>query len=299
MPRVIEGDDAPACELGECIEELSESGFRPHKEDSLLHAAGWLRRLGDNRTFLGDLILEQLRNRHREQEELSSYGPQVIMLSRPGGEFFLRANIWPSEGEHAYRASGGDVFVYGLAHDHNFDFLTVGYFGPGYWSDYYTYDYEALDGWVGEKANLRFAERSALSEGRLLHYRAHLDVHRQWPPDSLSVSLNVMHMGAAQGWFDQYLFDVDSDTVTGIAAAGASETFLRVAVGLGSSEALDLAERFGRTHPSDRMRLAAWEARAAVMPDQAARDALWREAELAGSRMVAMEARRRRAALAA
>jgi hypothetical protein len=34
------------------------------------------------------------------------------------------------------RASGAAAFVYGLPHDHNFDFLTLGYFGPGYWSDY-------------------------------------------------------------------------------------------------------------------------------------------------------------------
>lgn len=297
MPRVIECRDGDACGLADCVDALTETGFRPRDEDSLQHAARWLRRLGNNRTFLGDLILDQLRHRHREDEDLSNYGPQVIMLSRPDREFFVRANIWPSTDEHTYRASGGDAFVYGLAHDHNFDFLTVGYFGPEYWSDYYTYDYEALDGWRDEAANLRFVERSALSEGKLLHYRAHLDVHRQWPPDSLSVSLNVMHMSAGQGWFDQYLFDVERDVVTGIAGGGASETFLRVAVGLGSDEAFDLAERFGRMHPSDRMRLAAWEARAAVA-DVAARDALWRQAELAGSRMVAMEAKRWRAELA-
>jgi hypothetical protein len=297
VPRLIESAEQQSCELGECVEALADTGFDPANEDSIRRAAAWLRRLGNNRSFLGDLMLEQLRNRHREEAELSSYGPQVIMLSRPDREFFLRANIWPSEGEHAYRASGGDTFVYSLAHDHNFDFLTVGYFGPGYWSDCYTYDYEALDGWVGEKANLQFVERSALSEGKLLHYRAHLDVHRQWPPDSLSVSLNVMHMGAAQGWFDQYLFEVDSDTVTGIAGTGASETFLRIAVGLGLEEALDVAERFGRNHPCDRMRLAAWDARAAYAPDDSTRDALWREAELAGSGMVAMAAKRRRAEL--
>jgi hypothetical protein len=298
VPRLIECADDESCELGECVDALSDADFNPSEEDSLQHAAAWLRRLGNNRSFLGDLMLEQLRNRHREEAELSSYGPQVIMLSRPDHAFFVRANIWPSETEHAYRASGGDAFVYGLAHDHNFDFLTVGYLGPGYWSDYYTYDYEALDGWVGEKANLQFVERSAFSEGKLVHYRAHLDVHRQWPPDSLSVSLNVMHMSAAQGWLDQYLFDVDSDTVAGIAGTGAGETFLRIAVGLGSDEALDLADHFGRAHPCDRMRLGAWDARAAAAPDLAARDALWREAELAGSRMVAMEAKRRRAELA-
>ncbi len=42
-----------------------------------------------------------------------------------------RANIWPSENDHMVRASGGASFVLGLPHDHNFSFLTLGYFGPG------------------------------------------------------------------------------------------------------------------------------------------------------------------------
>ena len=59
---------------------------------------------------------------------------------------------------------------------------------------------------------------------------------------------------------------------------------------------LDLAESFARTHPSDRMRLTALEAHAGIL-DPAGRDALWRRAERSGSRLVAMEARRFRAAL--
>jgi len=67
--------------------------------------------------------------------------------------------------------------------------------------------------------------------------------------------------------------------------------FLRIAVGLGSREARDLADRFARTHPSDRMRLTALEAQAGVL-DVAERDELWRRAEGSGSRLVALEARR-------
>ena len=297
MPRVFDIRDDRSCELAECVEALQQSGFRPGEEDSLLHAAGWLRRLGNNPTFLGDLLLAQLKDRQSEGEERSAYGPQVVMLSRPQGDFFIRANIWPSEDERVVRASGGASFVYGLPHDHNFDFLTVGYFGPGYWSDYYEFDYEALDGWSGEPAGLRFIERDRLELGKLIQYRAHLDIHRQLPPDALSVSLNIMHASTAQGWFDQYRFDVDKDEVGGIVNGGASEALLRIAVGLGSEDALDLAESFAQSHPSHRMRLAAWDARAGVEADRAARDAVWRMAEASGSRLVAMEAKARRAEL--
>ena len=197
------------------------------------------------------------------------------------------------------RASGASSFVYGLPHDHNFNFLTLGYFGSGYWSDYYEYDFGEVAGCRGEEVpSLRFIERSALDLGKMLLYRAHLDVHAQLPANDLSVSLNIMHASGAQGWLDQYRFDLDQGRIKAIVSGGSSEAFLRIAVGLGSAEALDLAHRFANRHPSDRMRLCAWDALAAGTEDLAARDALWREAEEAGSRLVTMESRSRRAELA-
>lgn len=298
MPRVIDHADETACTLEECAEALHREGFRPYEEDSLLHAAGWLRRLGNNRAFLGDLLLDELKQGASAAEEASSYGAQVAMLTPLGHEFFMRANFWPSADEHMFRASGSAAFSYELPHDHNFDFLTVGYFGPGYASDYYEYDYEAVAGAMGEKAGLRFVERATLSPGKLMHYRAHRDVHAQLPPESLSVSINIMHAGGAQGWLDQYRFDVERDEVCGVLSPGGSEIFLRVAVGLGGAEAMDLADRFARSHPSDRMRLTALEAQAGIL-DPAGRDDLWRRAENAGSRLVALEARRFRSELEA
>jgi hypothetical protein len=297
VPRVIDlPGEAPACALGECVAALDQAGFEPREEESLLAAAGWLRRLGANREFLAEKMLAELAARHREDEGANGYGPQVIMLSPLGGEFFLRANIWPSRDEHAFRASGGGTFVYELPHDHDFDFLTYGYFGPGYLSDYYEYDYERVAGAVGESAGLRFVERARLEPGSVVHYRAHRDVHSQLPPESLSVSLNVMHASGAQGWLDQYRFDTAAGTITAVLGTPATQVFLRIAVGLGNQEALDLAESFARNHPSDRMRLTALEAQAGVL-DIEGRDALWRRAEGSGSRLVALEASRHRTAL--
>lgn len=300
MPRVIELEDEAVASLDECVDALSAAGFDPEDEESLDLAARWLRRLGNDRSFLGDLLIEQLARRHREDLLDSAYSPQVLMLSPPNGHFFIRANIWPSLDEHMVRASGGDAFVLGLPHDHNFSFLTLGYFGPGYWSDYYEYDFDSVTGYRGEAVpSLRFVERSRLEEGKLMLYRAHVDVHAQGAADSLSVSLNVMHTTGAQGWLDQYRFDLERQEIGAIISPGPSEALLRVAVGLGGEEALDLAQRFARQHPSDRLRLAAWDALAAREADVAGRDALWREAEGAGSLLVAMEAKARRAALVA
>lgn len=300
MPRVIDIADGIAIGLDECVESLNAAGFAPGDEDSLTHAARQLRRLGNDRTFLGDIIVEQLACRHRQEDDRNSYGPQVIMLAPPNGSsFFMRANIWPSEEEHLMRASGTASFVYGLPHDHNFDFLTLGYFGPGYWSDYYEFEYEDTVGFRGEAVDLRFVERSRLTEGEIMHYRAHRDVHAQRPPDALSVSINILHAGGAQGWLDQYGFDVENRSISRILSNGSSEAFIRIAVGLGCEEARDLAESFARNHPSDRMRLAAWGALASIADDEAGRDRMWRAAEGSGSRLVAAEARNRREDLAA
>lgn len=300
MPRVLTVTDDASAELDECSAAIVDFGFDPREEESLGHAALWLRRLGNNRTFLGDLLVAELAERHRDDVLDSAYGPQVVMLAPPNGHFFIRANLWPSLDEHMVRASGGASFVYGLPHDHNFDFLTLGYFGPGYWSDYCEVDYDQITGWRGEPVpSLRFTGRERLEEGKIQHYRAHLDVHAQLPADSLSVSLNVMHTTGAQGWLDQYRFDLERREVGAILSPGPSEAFLKVAIGLGGKEALDLGHRFACGHPSERLRLNAWDALAAREGDAAAKDALWRKAEVSGSRLVAMEAKARRAELVA
>lgn len=297
MPRLMTLADHRTVTLEECVDRLEVRGFDPADEDSLHAAARDLRQLGNDRRFLGDIMIGQLERRCRADPQDNAYGPQTVMLSRPNGRFFLRANIWPSPADHMFRASGADAFFFGLPHDHNFSFLTLGYFGPGYWSDYYEYDYGSVAGYRGEPVDLRFVETSRLEEGRILLYRAHRDIHVQKPADALSVSLNIMHMAPGQSWFDQYQFDLEKGCIAGILSHGPSEVMLRLAVALGDGEGERIARDFGRSHPSDRMRLAAWEA-LAIGAGPGARDAVWRDAERAGSVLVAGEAKWRRAELA-
>lgn len=267
MPLILDIADNLAITPEDCFAQLASTGFHPDDPDELDHAARLLCRLGNNRTFLADHMIAELARGWGEEPSDHSYGPQAIVLSAPhGSNFFLRANIWPSSDETTYRASGGAAFVYGMPHDHNFNFLTHGYFGPGYWSDYYQYDYAEIVGLADEDAGLRFVGRQRLEPGRIQLYRALLDVHSQLPPDALSVSLNVMHTSGAQAWLDQYGFDLERGRITRILSHGSSEAFLRIAVGLGNPEALDLAERFGHHHPSDRLRLVAGDAIAVQQP---------------------------------
>ncbi|WFL77602.1 transposase [Altererythrobacter arenosus] len=298
MPRVIEIPGSETCSLEDAVEGIAALEFNPSCEERLAKTAAWLRKLNNNRHFLGDLMIERIKPQSRETDIESGYGPQAILLSPNRGDVFLRANVWPSPQDHCFQASGAESFVYGVPHDHNFSFLTSGYLGPGYRSDYYEYDYRAVAGYPGERAGLRFIERSALAEAKIQLYRAHVDIHSQIPPESLSVSLNVMHADPAQLWFDQYGFDLEQGTITRVLSPNSTEAFLRVAVATRHAGALDLAEQFGCYHPSERLRLASFEARAELSEDADQRDLLWREAELSGSRMLATIARRKRAELA-
>ncbi|HKT86184.1 MAG TPA: transposase [Novosphingobium sp.] len=298
MASVITARDPTPASLDECTQALAAWGFDPREKESVAHAAHWLRRLGNDRRFLGDLLVDMLSGLApvpAGADALASPGPHSIMLATPGrGSFFIRANIWPAASDPVMRASGPEAFSYGQAHDHNYDFLTLGYFGPGYEVEEFEYEHESVTGWAGEPVRLCRLGRSRLKRDRIRHYRAHRDIHRLLPPESLSISLKLAHTQAVQGWLDHYVFDAEAGRIASVHGHGPSESFLRVAVALGGDEARDLALHFGRTHASERMRLHAWEALAATAGGPQERDEVWRAAEAGGSRLVAEMARRRR-----
>lgn len=207
--------------LDECYEKLIESKFDPTDEESFFEVAPILKKLSNNKTFLSEFMLEELKSSCSGQDKINNYTSQVIMLKPPDESlnFFMRANIWPAKDNPILKVSGEKSFFYHVPHDHNFNFLTSGYWGPGYGSDYYEYDYSKVVGYPGEKVKLHFIERITLKEGQLMLYRAYKDVHNQLPAESLSVSLNIMQ----STWFthlrSQYIFDekckyINKSTVT-------------------------------------------------------------------------------------
>lgn len=267
-PGVPEG---PALTLDEAIAALEGRGFDVRDADSLDHAVGVLAGLARNRDFLGDLALDEMRRRFAGQARDNGYSAQVLMLCAPRPDYVLRANIWPSEAEAVMRASGPHAFFYGLPHDHDFDFLTIGYAGPGYRSDYYEYDGTAVAGLIGEDAGLRFVETSCLAEGRMLLYRAGRDVHCQFPPERLSVSLNILQRDEARRWQDQYRFDCEAGRITGLLSHHPNMLVARLAMLVCPEEGRDLLHGFAHRHSCARMRWTCIEALGEAITDAAAR----------------------------
>ena len=263
MPRLIDPPPGSALDLEEVAARLDESGVDLADEASIAQCTALLAGLARNRDFLADRVIAELKASYRDQLETNRYSAQVFLLYRSPHGHFLRANMWPAAGDAAFATSGPAAFAYGLPHDHNFHFLTAGYFGPGYVSDYYDYDAEAVDGRIGEPLNLKFVERSQLGEGQMMLYRAHRDVHSQLPPESLSVSLNIMDEGEHVPWRDQYIVDLDHGTIARRPTLSPSEMLLRCAVHL-TGNGRDVAEQFAREHPVPRVRANAIAALAAL-----------------------------------
>ncbi|HYD36300.1 MAG TPA: transposase [Allosphingosinicella sp.] len=293
MPLLIDAESADSIELGELIEALATGGFDPDDEAVIASFGPALGKLANNRRFLGDLVVEELKRNCAGQVERNHYTAQVILLHAAPG-FALRANFWPAAADSVVVNSGIDPFFYGVPHDHNFSFLTVGYFGPGYWSDYYEYEYGDVTGFVGEPVALRFVERSRLESGKIMLYRRFRDVHSQLPPDSLSVSLNILAQSDRSDFCDQYRFDLARREVAGLVNTSSLEALVKLAVHLGGGNGRDLADSFASSHPSERIRFAAIEAQASVEPGLDRRIALYERAARADGFVGAMAARKAR-----
>jgi hypothetical protein len=259
-----------ACSLDECLAAIDRHGFDPEEPESVAMAGHWLARLAANRSFLGDIAIAQLKAAYQSRRS-DGYTPQVVMLDTPRPGWFMRANIWPSGEESVMRESGEAAFVYGLPHDHNFHFLTIGYHGPGYMSDHYEVDPVGMTGFPGEQVALRPRGRSILSQGSVRHYRAQRDVHCQHPPASLSVSINLMHSAPDLGWIDQYAYDLPGGTISRVLTASTADTLTRLALALDPGEGRDLVESMATSHALDRLRWSAIDALAMSQTDADAR----------------------------
>jgi hypothetical protein len=267
MPRIIHHEETAPIALGDLVQALNDEAFDPADEESFAAAGPLLGRLGLNRNFLADIAVAELKDRCTRQSLENRYSSQVIMLHRASEKYFIRANFWPSERDSVFKTSGNSPFFYHVPHDHNFSFLTVGYLGPGYWSEYYEYDYEGVAGVPGEKVDLRFVEKARLDPGKVMLYRAHRDVHNQLPADEMSISINIMESTPSLAFRDQYRFDVGKCEIAGILNHTASEALLALAANHGGGNGRDLVESFAARHPSDRIRFAALRELAAAAPN--------------------------------
>ncbi len=165
--------------------------------------------------------------------------PQSMMLGRQG-DLAVRANVWLPFKKTPFSNYEQEVYAYDLAHNHDFRFLTVGHFGPGYATDLYEIEVGENYGKLGPVALLN--HRSVrLTEGTVIFFERYKDVHVQHEPDALSISLNLI-LPSVERTRDQLFFDLSASHVVEAGAASLANrrmNALKMAALMGGSEVID------------------------------------------------------------
>lgn len=243
-------DETESVNLPEFMEYVEQHGD-PDNEESFVDCRIMLRRLANNRDFVLNRYHDNLKIYAASGEQALSQ-TQSIELSK-AGKFYLRANIWlPIDDNSLTSFYQKKLFSYDLPHDHNFSFLTVGYFGEGYETDIYSYDFKSSIGYHNEKVEMEFLGREKLSPGRLMFYRGGRDIHIQYCPKTLSVSLNLMPNIKYVPEDQQYIFDCNEKSIVG--GAGdliSNKLFLFKAAGsIGDESTLELLGDIAKSEKS-------------------------------------------------
>ncbi len=259
-------------------------------KDSILESSSMLKALSNNKNFLAEIINSELKDLNQFQKS-NLYTAQTILLGG-GDDFLIRANVWlPPCKSQRLKAIEDKVYSYLLPHDHNFDFLTIGHFGPGYETSIYEYDYADTIGKPGEEVDLKLLEHTRLDEGKMMFYRSGKDVHTQFHPDDLSISLNLLLIPDQVTIQDQYYFDTDKKIISGYVEANVEtrNLLLKLAGLIGNDETRNHLEFIAQKHPARRNRIQAYDSLAKLCPDD--HEQIWKRALLDNETLVKIRAK--------
>ena len=188
--------------------------------------------------------------------------PQYFVLGRHYSKFGpigLRVNFWlPISGGKFY-AREKEMYSYGLGHNHDFRFFTVGHFGPGYVTDLCEIDPDGIAGIPGEHVDLMNRSTEQLTPGKVIYFDTFSDVHVQHPPDQMSVSINLI-IGVENWKREQYEIDLTSSKLVGgvmQSPIGRTMACLDFASYFADSETQSLFEEFAKDKVFERVRAAA------------------------------------------
>lgn len=258
MAKIFEAQDGQAIGLDTFFDNVAAIQAPRFSDEYIEACARELSCLANNR----ELVWNHLARGGLKEWERSFSPPQSFILGVANG-MLVRANVWlppkrtRSEADVYYKS----IYSYDLAHNHDFPFLTVGYFGPGYETDLYEVDSERIAGAPGEHVTLREHRREQLTPGRVIYFNAYNDVHVQHEPIDLSISLNLI-FNADRPSQEQLIFDVERSCVIGPPKGGLSGRWLGViglASVLGNDRTWELLAEIAEKSTQARVREAALE----------------------------------------
>jgi len=167
-----------------------------------------MRSLAANKTLLVDYYASELQNPEQfgQKQKLSL---QTLILAELNN-CEVRMVFWPPKDKSASRNELAS-FAYAIPHDHNFHFASICYSGSGYHTDMYTYDNNAIQHVVGEKVKITQLGQYHLEVGDILIYEKSSDIHTQIPPESLTMTINIIPKQSFNNY--QLYFDLNSSEI--------------------------------------------------------------------------------------
>lgn len=285
MPLIIDTfDAAPICDR-ELAERFREARIEPGDDEALLAAAPLLAGLYRNRDFLKRRLHEQLELCLNANPQITATS-QTLNLGDLGDGHYLRMVFWPCPDDEFYARCDNSVFYYGKLHDHNFSFLTVGYDGPGYESDYYEIHQDTSCWHPGATVDLKPVGRKRLAEGQLMFYRRHVDVHSQLPPSANSITINIMSPSSRGPKGSQFIFNESADRVDQVMQSRFNPIILDMALCIQDDAVHERIEDIATRHPDDYVRYYAFKVLAARSGDGHWGERFVERAERSGSMML-------------
>ena len=239
---------------------------------SLWASADKLHQLSCNKMLFDDVLFAPLKELAVGSQTANPYADGTFLLSSidKGKRYFVRANIWiPPRMRAGTTEWEIKHYSYLYPHDHNFDFLTAGYFGPGYRTEVFEYDSKQVSGFVGEKVEITPLEDTHLTQNKVMYFRKSTDLHIQYPPESLSISLNLMVRNFDELATPAYSFDVQAGKITAAIQTPMTRraSVIDLAVELCGVDVADVLKDVAIKHESQQLRRAAFSGMLRLLPD--------------------------------
>ncbi len=267
MILISDLDEARSIDPAECL-ELADQLIRENSEDAIWENAWILRALANNRDFLLARYHDRLKA-YWAGDERDKFQPQSLELAH-NNKFYIRSNIWmPLDKSSQTIEFEQKLFAYNIPHDHNFQLLTVGYYGPGYPTEIFEYDISDVKGAIGEQVDIGQKTDAVLSPGRLIFYRRNRDIHIQHTPPEMSISLNLSMADDRTDLLPQYVFDVDAGEIAGGAGDLHSNRLFLLDIfrSISDSNTVEILSDFVRNFDCPRTRVVAFQVLDEIEPD--------------------------------
>lgn len=223
--RIINTSSVSKKTIQDIIEYLDEEPNIFSSESELCYAANVLNGLSINNSEIELFFRERLKEISSGKISFGFYKSQVLVI-HVNRKYILRIAIWPSKDDYIYENNDKDAFFYNIPHDHNFNLLTTCIHGSGYKTEFYSYNHDETEKKLFSKVNLENRGLYTLAKGDTWFYESSSDIHIQHPPDTLSITLNIIENINPFDVKPQFHFDIKNSLISEIISRKEKNRFI-------------------------------------------------------------------------